>query len=136
MAFVLDASVTISWFFPDEQHPDASEAWRRSATEEVSVPLHWWFEVRNTLLLGERRGRISERHTSIALDRLSRLPIIIAPRPNDVDVLALARRHRLTFYDAAYLELAQREQMDLATLDLQLATAARREHVEVIGTAP
>jgi predicted nucleic acid-binding protein len=135
MAFVLDASVTMSWFFPDEEQSDALEAWRRSATEMVSVPLHWWFEVRNTLLLGETRRRISERQTSIVLDRLSRLPFHVAPQPNDASVLQLARKHRLTFYDAVYLELAQRQGIALATLDRELAGAAATEGIEIIGRA-
>ena len=132
MAFVLDAAVTASWLFPDEDHPDAREAWRRSATEDVTVPLHWWFEVRSIMLIGERRGRISEILVTHSLGRLSLLPILEAPKPSDADVLGLARRHRLTFYDAAYLELALREHIALATLDLQLAAAARAERIEVV----
>jgi len=133
LPFVLDASVTASWLFPDEQHPAALEARRRTLGESVLVPLHWWFEIRNTLLFAERRGRISERLTSVALDQLSRLPIEVAPQPNDNDVLALARRHHLTFYDAAYLELAFREHIALATLDGALRAAAVAEAVEVIS---
>jgi predicted nucleic acid-binding protein len=131
MAFVLDASVAVSWFFPDEEQAEASEA-RRRASEGMLVPLHWWFEVRNGLLFGERRGRISEELTLVALDRLSRLPINAAPRPQEANVFALARRHGLTFYDAAYLELAKRERIPLATLDDGLADAARAEQVALI----
>lgn len=136
MAFVLDASVTVSWFLPDEEHSDALEAWRRSAAEEVCVPLHWWFEVRNTMLMGERKNRISERMTTRSLGRLSLLPITVEPRPDEADVLDLARRRRLTFYDAAYLELAQRKGLPLATLDRELVAAARSEGVELVGRQP
>jgi predicted nucleic acid-binding protein len=132
MAFVLDASVTASWFFPDEQL-NGAEAWQRSANEDAVVPLHWWFEIRNTLLFGERRGRLSQQQTLVALDRLSRLAIAVAPRPQEADVFALARRHRLTFYDATYLELAVRERLPLATLDHDLAAAAVAQDVELIG---
>jgi predicted nucleic acid-binding protein len=133
MAFVLDASVAASWLFPDEDHPDAREAWRRAAAEDVVVPLHWWFEVRNILLVGERRQRISEDLITYCLERLSLLPIIEAPKPSDADVFQLARRRRLTLYDAVYLELAQREDIALATLDLQLAAAAREEGVDILA---
>jgi predicted nucleic acid-binding protein len=132
MGFVLDASVTASWFLPDEDDRDALEAWDRSATEEVWVPLHWWFEVRNTMLMGERRQRISELLTANALDRLSLLPITVEPRPDETEVLDLARRHRLTFYDAVYLELARRKEAALATLDGDLIAAARAERVPLV----
>jgi len=132
MSFVLDASVTASWFLPDENDRDAWEAWRRSETEDVWVPLHWWFEVRNTMLMGERRNRISRALTSHALDRLSVLPITVEARPDGGAVFDLARRHGLTFYDAVYLELAQRRKTALATLDSALIAAARTERVPLV----
>jgi predicted nucleic acid-binding protein len=132
MGFVLDASVTASWFLPDENDRDALEAWDRSETEEVWVPLHWWFEVRNTMLMGERRGRISETLTSQSLNRLSVLPITVEPQPDESEVLNLARRHRLTFYDAVYLELARRKKAPLATLDGDLVAAARAERIPLV----
>jgi predicted nucleic acid-binding protein len=67
------------------------------------------------------------------LDFLRGLPIEIAPLPEELAVLSLARRHQLSFYDAAYLELAQRERIALATLDRALARAAVAEGVELIG---
>jgi|ERR1041385_315440 predicted nucleic acid-binding protein len=132
MAFVLDASVTASWFFPDEDDQDAWEAWRRSEKEQVWAPLHWWFEVRNTMLVGERRGRISETLTARALARLSVLPISIETRPDDSAVFNLARKYRLTFYDAVYLEMAARRRLPLATLDGELIAAARAEQVQLV----
>lgn len=133
MAFVLDASIAASWLFPDEDFPEARGAWQRSETENALVPRHWWFEIRNTMLSGERRGRMSEEMVTVALARLSVLPVITARLPNEADVFALGRRHRLTFYDAAYLELAQREGIALATLDRELAAAARAEEVALVG---
>jgi predicted nucleic acid-binding protein len=130
--FVLDASVAASWFFPDEDHLDAAEALRRIAFEDALVPPHWWFELRNTMLVGERRGRNTQERTTYALERLSRMRLFYAPRPDQVAVFALARRHRLTFYDAVYLELAQRHDVPLATLDNELVAAARLEQVDVI----
>jgi predicted nucleic acid-binding protein len=57
MAFVVDASVAANWFLPDEE-PEALEAWRMLRTNPALVPQHWWFEVRNSLLVAERRDRI------------------------------------------------------------------------------
>jgi predicted nucleic acid-binding protein len=132
MPFVLDASITASWFFPDENFSESAQAWERSATDDVLVPQHWWFEVRNAMLTGERRGRISTQLVSNALENLSRIPIIAVSRPEESAVFALARQHRLTFYDAVYLELARREGIALATLDLELAAAARAEGIALI----
>lgn len=87
------------------------------------------------MLVGERRERSTEQRTSFAMDRLARMAIRLAPMPRDADVFALARKHRLTFYDAAYLELAQREGLALATLDDQLAAAARNEQVSLVAVA-
>jgi predicted nucleic acid-binding protein len=135
MPFVLDASVTASWFFPDEDHPDAAEAWRLIATEDALVPPHWWFEIRNTLLVGERRGRNTEQRTAYALNRLSRMRIRFAPQPDETRVFSLARRHRLTFYDAVYLDLARDQNFALATLDDELIAAARIERIDLIAAS-
>jgi predicted nucleic acid-binding protein len=66
---------------------------------------------------------------------ISRLAVTLDGSPDEREVMALARRHRLTVYDAAYLELALREELPLATLDAALAEAARREGVLVLGDA-
>jgi predicted nucleic acid-binding protein len=131
--FVLDASIAASWCFPDEDHSDASAAWHRIREDEALVPRHWWFEIRNTMLVGERRNRTTEHRTNDFVAELARLRIMETPRPDDLAVFALARRHRLTFYAAAYLELAQREGLPLATLDDRLAAAARSEGVALIA---
>lgn len=131
MPFVVDASVAANWFLPDEE-PEALEAWRTVESDPALVPQHWWFEVRNTLLVAERRERISQKNTAYILSRLSRLRIVVTDRPDDQIVLAIARLHRLTFYDAAYLELAMRETIPLATLDNALAKAAKVEDVPLL----
>ena len=91
--------------------------------------------MRNTLLVSERRGRLTEADTTAFLAALSRLAISVDRTPGD-DVLALARRRNLTVYDAAYLELARRADLPLATLDRRLALAARAEQVALIGEDP
>jgi predicted nucleic acid-binding protein len=136
LPYVLDASVTACWCFHDEHDPRADAAYDLLDDDRALVPLHWWFEVRNVVLLGERRQRISEEYAAGFLDRLERFPINLTALPDHTNVFVLARRHRLTFYDAAYLELAQRERVALATLDDELAAAARAEGVALVATAP
>ena len=127
MPFVLDASVVACWAFEDEDHPVARQALDLIRTEEARVPSLWWFEVRNALIVNERRGRLREADTAAILRGLSRLRVTMDQSPDEADVLALARRHRLSVYDASYLELARRAAIPLATLDSQLARAARAE---------
>jgi predicted nucleic acid-binding protein len=133
MAFVLDASVTACWAFQDEDHPDASLAFLRIRTEEAVVPSLWWFEVRDLLIVNERRRRIAESDTAAFLLSLSRLRIRVDRVPDEGAVLRLARAHRLSVYDAAYLELAQREGLTLATLDADLRRAAAGEGVALLS---
>src|SRR5512134_3769949 len=96
-------------------------------TAHAVVPALWPFEVANALLLAERRKRISHEGISAFLETLQRLPIQIErrePRWLWQTVLPLAREHRLTAYDAAYLDLARREHLTLATLDHELLEAS------------
>jgi predicted nucleic acid-binding protein len=133
MPFVLDASIAACWGFDDEDHLTAAPALERIRTDEGRVPSLWWFEIRNTLIVNERRGRITEADTTAFLRGLGRLGMVVDRTPDEAVVLALIRRHRLTVYDAAYLELAQRDDIPLATLDTDLASAAQAEGVILIG---
>jgi predicted nucleic acid-binding protein len=133
MAFVLDASITACWAFQDEDHPDAGLAFHRMRAEEAVVPCLWWFEVRNILVVNERRRRIAESDTAAFLVNLSRLRVRLDRLPEGDTVLRLARTHRLSVYDAAYLELAQREGLPLATLDADLRSAAAEEGVALLS---
>ena len=134
MPLVIDASVSLNWAL-QEQNPLAETARERLQSDDALVPALWWFEVRNGLVVNERRKRISQEGSALFLDELARFPIAIDYSSDEIAVMALARRHRLTVYDAAYLELALRESLPLATLDAALAEAARREGVRVIGDA-
>jgi predicted nucleic acid-binding protein len=134
MAFVLDASITACWAFADEDHPDAALAFQQMRTEEAVVPCLWWFEVRNILVVNERRGRILEPDTTIFLLNLAQLRIRVDRVPEEGAVLRLARTHRLSVYDAAYLELAKREGLPLATLDAALQKAAVGEGVALLSS--
>jgi predicted nucleic acid-binding protein len=131
MAFVLDASVAACWLLPNETHPIATAALDRLAREPAVVPAIWWYEMRNLLLSCERRHRIDADHTTTALAVLAGLPIMIESLADVASVLELARRHRLSVYDAAYLDLAHRETIALATLDAALGAAARAEQVQL-----
>ena len=136
MPLVLDASIVACWFFGDEQDPRAEAAWERLEEDRAVVPLQWWFEVRNVCLLGEGRGRATEAQTDEFLRELPSFAIDFDGLPNQRSVVALCRRHRLTLYDAAYLELAQRKAIPLATLDRELVTAARSEGVPLVLAVP
>ena len=134
---VLDASTVLTWCFPDEKAQKAKEISEGiSAGDRVAVPSFWRHEVLNALLMGEKRKRLTPELTQAFIEDLNRLPV-------DVDVQAtpdtvfnvtqsLCRKHRLTAYDAAYLELAIREGRPLATVDEDLRKAAIAENVTVI----
>jgi predicted nucleic acid-binding protein len=137
MAFVLDASITACWAFDDEDHPDARLAFERMRAEEGVVPSLWWFEVRNILIVNERRRRITESDAASFLLNLSLLRVRVDRSPDENTVLRLARTHGLSVYDAAYLELAQREGLPLATLDADLRRSALGDGVAIVSqTAP
>jgi predicted nucleic acid-binding protein len=133
VTYVLDASIAACWCYHDEQDQRADAAFDLLGREYALVPLHWWFEIRNVVLLGEKRRRVTEQHVRNFLSELDDFPIEFASMPDGDAVLGLARRHGLTFYDAVYLELALRENIPLATLDKELAAAARAEGVALIA---
>lgn len=129
MALVVDASVTIAWFFADEVTSFTESVLDRVENTEAVVPATWPLEICNVLLVAERRRRVTAAQTAYFLRFLETLPITVDPvSPNLVlgPVLALGREHDLTAYDASYLELAVREGLPLATLDAALMSAARR----------
>lgn len=133
MGIVVDASIVGCWCFPDEASPVAEAALAAVAADEMVVPAVWWFEVLNLLSTGERHGRLDPAGSAEFLAELDRLAIRIDLRPVRDAVLALARTHRLTVYDAAYLELARRVEAPLATLDRRLAAAAEAAGVLLVG---
>ena len=101
MAFVLDASVTACWAFADEDHPVADVAFSSLQTGEAVVPALWWFEVRNILVVNERRGRINGRETDLFLRALAHFRIRIDREPEQASALRMARAQGLSVYDAA-----------------------------------
>ena len=130
--FVLDASVAVAWLFDDESTPRADSALTRLENEQALVPQHWMHEVCNSLLVGERRGRIRADEVDERLDSLRALPLRTDSEPDLEVAFAMARAHQLSFYDAIYLELASRNGFALATLDGKLKQAASREGLALV----
>jgi predicted nucleic acid-binding protein len=133
---VLDASVTLAWCFPGESsaYSDAVLDLLSGGVEAVA-PAIWPFDVANALLVAQRRKRIAVTQVTPLLHRISSLPISVEPIPVDRafgPILAAARDENLTEYDAAYLELALREGLPLATLDQRLRQAARNTGVAIV----
>jgi predicted nucleic acid-binding protein len=134
--FVLDCSVTLSWFLPGEL-TDSNQAVRKmiEGGASASVPCLWALEVANALLVAERRKRISRRDSEAAWAALEKLPTEVDAETGQRagrDILTLARRQQLSIYDAAYLELAVRLGIPLASLDELLRAAARRLKIPVL----
>jgi predicted nucleic acid-binding protein len=130
--FVLDASVSACWALDDEGHPIADAALDRTSSGGMIVPSLWWFELRNLLLMAERRNRSTTEKTNAFLAQMKRLELSIDRLPDEEKIFQLARRHGLTVYDASYLELAMRVAAPLATLDKKLTAAAKSEGVDLI----
>ena len=133
MPFVIDVSAMMPWTNADEDHPHAAAALERARTDAILAPALWWFELRNALVSSERRRRTTPERIGAFLHGVENFNITIDRSANSDAILRLARAHRLTVYDAAYLELAAGERADLATLDGELIRAARREHVALVG---
>ena len=131
---VVDASVVISWLFDDDEEPRADKALERLIEDGALAPYLWHMETRNTLLVAERRGRLSAEAVNERLDALKGLPIRTDEEPDLQLAFNLARAHDLSFYDALYLELAKRENAELATLDGALGQAAVAEGVPLSVT--
>jgi predicted nucleic acid-binding protein len=125
--FVLDASIVLTWCFPDENDSKAQYplSLLRQTGGQAIAPSFWPVEVLNALLMGERHQRITSNLIEVFLDDLRMLPVRLDPGTSDTRKMeSLAREHKLTAYDAAYLELAQRLSLPLATLDRALLKAA------------
>jgi predicted nucleic acid-binding protein len=124
MPFVLDASVAISWAIRDEDHPTADAAFLAIQTESAVAPGIFWYEIRNVLLLAERRNRISLQDCLQFLRALDEFDVEMRFPEGSERVIDLARKSNLSIYDAAYLSLALEENFRLATLDSALQRAA------------
>ena len=134
MSIVLDASMTLAWLFEDEQTDQVLATINHVYMGGASVPPLWRYEVANGLQMAIRRQRITPDYRTRSLDKIDELPITIDPDGlSEIwsTTIKLADLYRLTVYDAAYLELAQRRRLPLATLDAVLSKAARESGVDL-----
>jgi predicted nucleic acid-binding protein len=134
--FVVDASVVLTWCFPDENSALARRVAQMFKQGDSAIaPSFWPHEVLNALLVGERRKRISTVLVRTFLSDVGALPITLQEVPAEAvfdRIQSLSRAHGLTTYDAAYLDLAQSNGLPLATLDVDLIRACSKTGVELI----
>jgi predicted nucleic acid-binding protein len=134
--FVVDASVVLTWCFPDENTAVAQRVasmFQRGGT--AVAPAFWPHEVLNALLVGEKRKRISKELVRSFLDDLAALPIALEQFPAGVvfdRIQLLSREHGLTAYDAAYLDLALESGIPIATLDEDLVRACKKARARLV----
>lgn len=132
MAAVVDASVTLPWFLDDERSAFTDAVFAAVGVAEYWVPAVWRLEFPNALLAAERKKRIDRQTRLEALDLAAALALRVDPAPIDMRAIsALAERHGLSTYDAAYLELALRQGFELITLDRALALAGAAAGIAV-----
>ena len=138
MSLVLDSSATLAWIYSDETTAAIQQLFDTVADTGAIVPVLWRLEVANSLTVAMRRGRIDAAFRRAALDDLALLDITSDAHTDThawAETLVLADRYRLTVYDAAYLELAQRRALPLATLDEDLGAAASTLGLRVLGAS-
>jgi predicted nucleic acid-binding protein len=134
--FVLDASVVLTWCFPDENAAMAQHVAGMFKRGDTGVtPSFWPHEVLNALLVGEKRKRISKELVRSFLDDLATLPIVLEQFPAGVvfdRIQHISREHGLTAYDAAYLDLALDSGLPIATLDEDLMRACKKARARLV----
>ena len=136
MSFVLDNSVTMRWFFGDGKPNEltyASKVLDAIKRENALVPVTWGLEVANVIAGAEAKALVTEARSGVFLEMLDDMDIIVDTATFAralSDTLQLARRYKLSAYDASYLELALRMGMPLATLDEDLQKAAKKAGVK------
>lgn len=136
MSLVLDCSAALAWFFEDEQTPAVKALLERVVASGAEVPSLWRLEIANGLQTAVRRNRITPQYRDATLADLGALSITVDIETDRFawsTTLVLADRFRLTIYDAAYLELAQRRTLPLASLDQPLRNAASAISVPLVG---
>ncbi len=134
--FVVDASVAMSWCFLDEITPATQRLLKEMSGAPALVPAWWYVEIANVLALSERKGRVSSKNIADFIAVLDSAKIEVdneAPQRAFSHILPLCRAHRLTSYDAIYLDLAMRRKLPLATLDEPLRKAAKKLGVKLLG---
>lgn len=136
MSLILDSSVTVAWVYSEESTPATADVESRVIQSGAWVPSLWHLEVANILEMGVWRRRHNSAFRDATLADLALLPVNTdqqTDRQSWGPTMRLAEQHRLTLYDAAYLELAMRRGLPLATLDSDLRAAATAEKVSLLG---
>jgi predicted nucleic acid-binding protein len=135
---VIDSSVVLAWCFRDERTEATGRLLERARTEAIAVPILWHLEIANVLALAERRRRITMAESAELIALLETLEVVVDEETWSrafTRILDVAREERLTAYDAAYLELAMRLGIPLASKDQELCDAAERVGVTVLRAA-
>ena len=136
MTVVVDPSAILGIAMEDEKADFAESVLDEIQRSGASAPSIFWYELRNVLVVNERRGRIAKETTTAFLATVEELPIEMPGLPSEVGVIDLARTYELSVYDAAYLELALRLGAPLATLDTGLRDAAGKAGVSLFPGRP
>jgi len=134
-SFVIDTSVVMTWCFKDEVSQYADSILDSLEHFTAIAPSIWPLEVGNVLLVAERKDRLSEAASIRFVALLSELPISVDQEPPErmtKEIFALAREHKLSTYDASYLDLAMKKGIPIATLDNRLISAAKRSNVSIM----
>lgn len=133
--FVLDCSVAMAWCFEDESNMHSDKILKSLKDTKAIVPMLWPLEIMNVLHIAERKKRISLEQSEIFIDFLNNLPIereLILSEKINKRILEISRKYAITAYDAAYLEIAIRKHVPLASFDKNLCNAAKLAHVQVL----
>ena len=137
MDWVIDSSMALAWALPDEMSKEAERFLSRISVGNIFwVPPLWWYEIANALLMAQRRKRLAEAERIRLIELYRKLPIQ-TDMALDSDIIGrfhtLSIEYNLSAYDAAYLELAQRRGLGLATVDRRLRLVAQRAGVRIVS---
>ena len=130
---VIDSSIVLAWCLADEEHQVAERAMRLTAEHGAVVPGIWRYELWNALIVNERRGRLTAEDARQFLGDLAEMRIERDGDHDEARLLVLARQWGLSAYDAAYLEVAARRGLAIASLDHRLVDAATGANVPLVG---
>lgn len=131
MPIIVDASVAAGWALPNEDTAFVRKVLDYACDNTMHQPFIWWYEIRNILIVNERRKRLTQAESEMFLRQIKALPLMFEQPGADDMVMALSRQYGLSIYDAAYLELALRTGYPLASLDRSLLTAAAEAGVTI-----
>ena len=133
MAFVVDSSVTLAWVLGSQATATSRRISKRAGREAVHAPALWPLEFVNALWALERRRRLRAHQVAAAISGAERIGIVVHGEPVAFNVLLdLARQFEIAVYDAAYLELARRLALPIASLDAPQLAAARRAGIATV----